>query len=148
MAHFARLDNANTVVEVVVISNEDIFDVNNNESEELGITFCQSLFDTTDTFVQTSYNYNFRNRFAGLNYTYDEENDVFIAYKPYPSWVLNSEFEWESPVPKPDYEWVSWDEDSVSWIDEDNPNVGKDGIDYSDPSNDWEATHIDWKSEE
>ncbi|MFN9952545.1 MAG: hypothetical protein ACK55I_05535, partial [bacterium] len=52
--------------------------------------------------VQTSYNANFRKKFAGKGDYYDEQNDIFY-YKDsiYPSWTLDSNFDWQPPTPKP-----------------------------------------------
>lgn len=44
----------------------------------------------------------------------------FIAKKPYPSWVLNSDKDWEAPVPLPESKTIEdcyWDEELVSWVD-------------------------------
>jgi hypothetical protein len=35
----------------------------------------------------------YRGNFAGIGFTYDEENDVFYSPQPYPSWILNEELE-------------------------------------------------------
>jgi hypothetical protein len=74
MAHFAELDNNNTVLRVVVIDNKDILDSNNVESEEIGVAFCKSLYGADTKWIQTSYNANFR---GGCSY--DEANDLFLA---------------------------------------------------------------------
>jgi hypothetical protein len=44
MAHFAELNAANTVLRVIVIANDEIIDPDGNESEAVGIAFCQALF--------------------------------------------------------------------------------------------------------
>ena len=113
MAHFAEIDNSNKVLRVVVINNAAILDTNGNESESNGIAFCQNLYG--GTWVQTSYNKNFRSNFAGVGFTYDATNDVFIPEKPFDSWVLNSSFEWEAPTPKPEGR-HRWDESTLTWI--------------------------------
>jgi len=77
MAHFAKLING-VVDQVIVISNEDIL-VDGVESEAKGISFCKSLFGQDTEWIQTSYNSNFRGRYAGVGFTYDEEKDEFIA---------------------------------------------------------------------
>jgi hypothetical protein len=79
MAHFAELDNNNTVLRVVVIDNKDILDSNNVESEEIGVAFCKSLYGADTKWIQTSYNANFRGGFAGIGCSYDEANDLFLA---------------------------------------------------------------------
>lgn len=78
MAHFAELDSNKTVLRVLVVSNDDITDENGQEQEQLGITFLQNLLGEDTKWVQTSYNSNFRGTYAGIGYSYDEENDVFV----------------------------------------------------------------------
>ena len=70
------------------------------------------------TWVQTSYNGNFRNCYAGIGYTYDSDRDVFIMPKPYPSYVLNEEtLIYEAPITHPfDKVGCEWDEDNQEWI--------------------------------
>ena len=79
MAHFAELDADNTVLRVIVVGNPDCLDANGQESEAVGIAFCQSLCGADTQWVQTSYNGNFRGCYAGIGYTYDPEADVFVA---------------------------------------------------------------------
>jgi hypothetical protein len=116
MAHFAELDENNIVKRVIVVSNNAILDDSGKESEAKGVAFCQSLFG--GRWVQTSYNNKFRKQFAGIGGRYDSANDVFIAPKPYPSWVFNqSKFDWEPPVPCPnDGMHYIWQESTVSWV--------------------------------
>ena len=78
MAHFAKLDKNNKVVEVIVISNNDILDENGNESEEKGIKFCKKLYGENTNWKQTSYNNNFRGRYAGIGIYYDCTIDEFV----------------------------------------------------------------------
>ena len=89
MAHFAKLDENNLVVDVVVVDNKDILDENGNEKEEIGIEFLKNLFGQETKWIQTSYNGKFRHTFAGIGYTYDTERDIFIGFPPYPSWTFN-----------------------------------------------------------
>ena len=120
MAHFAQIEN-NLVTQVIVVDNNDILDEQGNESEELGIQFCQDLLG--GTWVQTSYNGNIRKNYAGIGYTYDKTRDAFIPPQPYPSWLLNEETcLWESPVPYPEETegnpvMYTWDEETVSWVE-------------------------------
>ena len=49
---------------------------------------------------------------------YDEINNKFISPKPYESWILNSDFVWESPEgPRPSEGSFKWDEESLSWVE-------------------------------
>jgi hypothetical protein len=55
-------------------------------------------------------------RKAQVGGVYDSVNNKFIDLKPYESWDLNSEFEWESPSgPKPTDGFYKWNEESLSW---------------------------------
>ena len=115
MAHFAEITPGNTVLRVVVIHNNELLDENGQESEAKGQEFCRSLFG--GTWVQTSYNANFRKNYAGVGFTYDSTRDAFIPPKPFFSWVLNEvTCRWEAPVPYPtDGKRYAWDEDTTSW---------------------------------
>lgn len=89
MAHWANLDENNIVVQVVVTDNND---PNGDEGY-------QWLIDNLGgQWVQTSYNGNFRKQFAGIGYTYDPQNDVFILPQPHEAWTLNETFDWIPPV--------------------------------------------------
>ena len=116
MAHFAQLDNQNTVLQVIVVHNNELMD-NGVESEAKGIAFCQSLFPNT-RWAQTSYNGNIRKNYAGVGFLYDPIRDAFIPPKPYPSWVLDeATCQWEAPVPYPtDGERYVWDEATQTWV--------------------------------
>lgn len=116
MAHFAQLDENNVVVQVIVVHNNDCLDANGVESEAVGAGFCAKLFG--GNWKQTSYNANKRKNYAGIGYTYRADIDAFVPPKPYASWVLNIDAQWEAPVPMPtDDKRYLWDEDSVSWVE-------------------------------
>ena len=74
MAHFAKIENG-IVCEVIVVNNEVMLDENGVEQETIGAEFCAELFG--GQWVQTSYNANFRGKFAGVGDTYDEATDEF-----------------------------------------------------------------------
>jgi hypothetical protein len=76
MAHFARIENG-IVREVIVVNNEILLDDEGIESEEIGARFCADLLG--GQWVQTSYNGNFREKFAGSGDFYDADKDEFIA---------------------------------------------------------------------
>jgi len=98
MSHFAQINNNNTVIQVIVVHNNELLD-NGIELETKGITFCKFLFGKDTCWVQTSYHSNFRKNYAGVGYTYDEQRDAFIAPKPEgENWVLNENTcQWEIP---------------------------------------------------
>jgi hypothetical protein len=118
MAHFAQLNENNIITQVIVINNQDIIDNNGNESEELGISICKKFLGENTNWVQTSYNSNFRKRYAGIGMTYDSNRDAFIHQKPYNSWILNDETcDWEAPIPYPnDGNNYIWDEEIGDWV--------------------------------
>ena len=106
MAHWAELDQNNLVTRVIVTDNND-------PAGDEGYSWI--IENLGGTWVQTSYNNNFRKQFAGVGFTYDASADVFIAIKPYPSWTLDSDYNWVAPVPMPDGNY-RWDENSLSWV--------------------------------
>lgn len=80
IAHIARIDEDGICREVHVINNSDL--PNNGdfspEVEEAANAFQHSL-GLTGTWKLTSYNGNFRGRYAGIGYKYDAELDEFVA---------------------------------------------------------------------
>jgi len=115
MAHFAEIGLNNKVLRVIVVHNNELLDENGVEQEQLGADFCRGLFG--GTWVQTSYNGNFRKNFAGAGFTYDSERDAFIPPKPFDSWVLDEDTcTWTAPVPMPEDGVYYWDEATVSWV--------------------------------
>lgn len=119
MAHFAQLDDTNTVIQVIVVSNDALNDLPFPESEPVGIEFCLSLYGADTIWKQTSYNAAFRANYAGVGFVYDFILDAFISPKPYQSWLLNTTTcQWEAPIPYPtDGNWYFWDEDLVEWVE-------------------------------
>ena len=121
MAHFAKLNNDNIVIDVQSVHNDTATD------EAAGITFLNNLYGTSDTWKQTSYNTKggvhllggtpFRKNYAGIGDTYDQTRDAFIPPKPYSSWTLNeTTCLWEAPVTRPDDgKYYIWNEDNTNW---------------------------------
>ncbi len=116
MAYFARIDEDGTVLDVISISNNDAPDPAPTNSEPLGQAFIAAL-GLEGTYVQTSYNGNFRKAYAGIGWRYDADADVFIAPQPFPSWSLDANHDWQAPTPMPAEggPWM-WDEDTLSWV--------------------------------
>mgnify|MGYP003127005593 CR=1 FL=1 len=115
MAHFAEIDEKNIVLRVIVVDNKDITDEEGNEVEAIGVEFCEKLLG--GTWLQTSYNDNFRANFAGIGGTYDLANDVFLDPKPYDDWILGDDFQWIPPLPRPDGELWFWDQQNSEWAE-------------------------------
>lgn len=126
MAHFAKLDNNNVVVTVLVGRDDD---------DE--IELCSR---TGDNYKKTSYNTHgnvhydpitvqpsedqtkaFRGNFAGIGYTFYTgigANGIFMDPKPYDSWVISTaNATWIAPSAMPtDGNFYNWDEDNQTWI--------------------------------
>lgn len=90
MAHFAKLDDNNVVLEVNAVNNAELIvekttitedgyvNVTITESEEKGIAFLTQWSGGHSNWRQTSYNGNFRGKYAGIGDTYDAVNNVFV----------------------------------------------------------------------
>jgi hypothetical protein len=110
MAHYAYLDDNNIVVAVTVGKDETEL-IDGLETETY---YAQG---TPYTVKRTSYNGNIRKQYAGIGYTYDAVNDVFITPQPYPSWSLDENFDWQAPTPMPtESDWY-WSEENGEWLE-------------------------------
>lgn len=110
MAHYAFLDENNIVTEVITGRNENEIVGGVSDWEKHYADF------RGQRCVRTSYNNNIRKQYAVIGYTYDEVADVFISIKPYPSWILDDNYDWKAPVQKPseDGSW-EWNEAEQKW---------------------------------
>jgi hypothetical protein len=115
MAHFAEINSEGIVQRVIVVDNKDTLDENGQESEAVGVAFCNNLLG--GIWKQTSYNATIRKNYAGIGYKYDEELDSFIPPKPYSKWILNEETaQWEAPVAHPnDEKFYTWNDNKGEW---------------------------------
>jgi len=115
VAHFAELDQNNTVIRVVVVDNRDTADASGIEREHIGQAHLEKILG--GRWLQTSYNGNFRRNYAGTGYSYRADIDAFVPPQPYASWVLDQgTAQWRAPVAQPeDGQQYTWDESSVSW---------------------------------
>ena len=109
MAHYAFLDENNIVTEVITGIDETEL-IEGLDTETWYGDF------RGQTCKRTSYNNNIRKQYAGIGYTYDAVNDVFIQPQPYPSWSIDENFDWQPPTPKPEKGFWNWDEDLVEWV--------------------------------
>ena len=118
MAHFAELNSSNEVLRVIVVSNDDV-NANGGDQHADAETFVTTIIPHSTGGVawkQCSYNHNFRKQYAGKGYTYNPSKDKFIADKPYPSWTLDSNDDWQAPVNKPnDGKRYNWNETDRQW---------------------------------
>ena len=120
MAHFAELNSSNEVLRVIVVSNDDV-NANGGDQHADAETFVATIVPHSTGGVawkQCSYNNNFRKQYAGKGYTYNSSKDIFIANKPYPSWTLDSNDDWQPPTSKPDDgKLYYWNETDRKWED-------------------------------
>lgn len=119
MAHFAKIEN-NVVVNTIVINNDvcgDVFP----ESEPVGQDFITNTLGFDGVWKQTSYNHNFRRQYGEAGFIYDSVNDVFVRPKPFVSWTLDSNFDWQPPSPFPpdasDTKRYAWNEEQIAWVE-------------------------------
>jgi hypothetical protein len=94
MAHYAFLSDNNVVTKVITGIDETEL-IEGLDPETWYGNF------RNQTCVRTSYNGNIRKQYAGIGYTYDAVNDVFICPQPYGSWILDENFDWQPPTPMP-----------------------------------------------
>lgn len=120
MAHYAFVNDANIVVDVIVGRDED-------DLVE-GVTSWEDYYGANRGLrcLRTSYNTHagqhefdgepFRGNYAGIGFEYREDLDAFIPPQPFPSWTLNENiFEWEAPIPMPENA-SDWDEEAGAWV--------------------------------
>ena len=93
MKNFAVIEEG-TVINIIVADSKE-------DAEKYSKKQCIEIVDT----------------FVDINYTFNEEENVFIQPKPYPSYVLNANNVWESPISKPNDEDHAyyWNEEERIW---------------------------------
>ena len=121
MAHFAELDKNNIVKRVCVVDNKYV----PSDKHIDGETWCTNFWG--GTWKQTSYNSNFRKQYAAIGSTYDAAEDIFIAPKPFSSWALNADTEWEAPTARPTNE--QQEGYKINWVE---PELRFEGLKLSD----------------
>jgi hypothetical protein len=110
MSYFAKINSNNIVTDITVAEQEFI------NTGRLG---------EPSTWVETTIDGSIRKQYATIGDAYDAVNDVFIKSKPFPSWTLDDNFDWQAPTAHPDdfditgvngkiYDWnevtKAWDE--------------------------------------
>ena len=108
MAHYAFLDENNIVTEVITGKDET------EMIEGLDPETWYGNFRNQNC-KRTSYNSNIRGVYAGIGYSYNEQEDIFVIPQPFASWNRIGSF-WEAPIPRPtDGKNYSWNEDEGTW---------------------------------
>lgn len=125
MANYVVLDENNIVIDAFVGNDENVDGINwESWYSEFTGKVCKRTSYNTKGGVHILGGIPFRYNYAGVGYSYDQENDAFIPPKPegLNSWILDTEkFIWKAPVEKPEGRY-KWDESSVSWIEDNNSN--------------------------
>jgi len=112
MAHFAKLGANGKVIQVLTMDNDKMLNADGVEDETVGQQWLETHNNwPAQMWIQTSYNTRnnthtsgdnskaFRGNYAGIGYTWDEDDQIFWPKKPYASWVKNTtDARWQSPI--------------------------------------------------
>ena len=154
MAHFAKLGANGKVIQVLTMDNDKMLNADCVEDETVGQQWLETHNNwPAQMWIQTSYNTSgnkhystdeeglpilsedqskaFRGNYAGIGYTWDEDDQMFWPKKPYASWVKNmTDARWQSPIgdapaltaeqesqnTAETHRWVyDWNEEGQSW---------------------------------
>ena len=136
MAHFAKLGANGKVIQVLTLDNKDMLNADGVEDEGVGQQYLELHNNwPAQMWIQTSYNtYGnehkdggtpLRGNYAGIGYTWDEDNNIFWPKKPYASWVKDTATaRWKSPIgdapelteeEKTAGKFYNWNEEGQSW---------------------------------
>ena len=143
MAHFAKLGANGKVIAVLTMDNDKMLNADGVEDESVGQQWLETHNNwPAQMWIQTSYNTRgnthssgdnskaFRGNYAGIGYTWDEDDQIFWPKKPYASWVKNTKTShWDAPIARPDltaeqesqneagtHRWgYHWNEEGQSW---------------------------------
>ena len=119
MAHFAKLGINGKVLSVEVVADADCQGADGTELESIGVDFLNRTHGWP-LWAKTSYNTRggkyydadgseasdqskaLRGNYAGIGYTFDEDNNIFISKQPHASWTKNtSTASWNAPITYP-----------------------------------------------
>jgi len=126
MAHFAKLGANSKVIQVLTLNNSDMLNADGVEDEAVGQQYLEQHNNwPAQMWIKTSYNTSggkhytvttnedgtqtrtesadqskaLRGNYAGIGYTWDEDDQIFWPKKPYASWVKHNESaSWKSPI--------------------------------------------------
>jgi len=172
MAHFAKLDENNKVINIIKVDNADV-EANGGDWSTQAEQWVNNTFG--GTYKQTSYNSNNgkymvetitetyddgtvkartfqelendprckRWNYAQINGAYDPTNDVFIGSKPYDSWVLDTNhWNYKSPVDYPSV--LTYGDNAPYFIAWDEDNLRWLGYDDSNNEFAWDPDSSSW----
>ena len=136
MAHFAKLGVNGKVIAVHGLDNDQMLNADNQEDETVGQQRLQQIHGwPAQMWIQTSYNTRgnkyfdengleaadqskaLRGNYAGIGYTWDEDNSIFWSPKPHASWTKDiSSASWKAPITYPSVLDDGQDPVVFSWI--------------------------------
>jgi hypothetical protein len=103
MINFAELDENNNVINVIVATDASITQIPGK--------FIKCSDVTGEVAISGHYN---------------KDNNKFVFPKPFPSWILNENLEWESPLgdkPLKEGFLYAWNEESGAWDEFEKVNI-------------------------
>jgi hypothetical protein len=110
MAHFAKLGANGKIIQVLTLDNKNMLNADGVEDEAVGQQYLELNNNwPAQMWIQTSYNTSgnqhknggtpFRGNYAGIGYTWDEDNQIFWPKQPYASWLKHiATASWKSPI--------------------------------------------------
>jgi hypothetical protein len=120
MAHFAKISETKEVLQVLTLNNSDMLNADSVEDESIGQQYLETHNNwPAQMWIQTSYNTSgnkhyingeesadqskaLRGNYAGIGYTWDEDDQIFWPKKPYASWVKHIvTASWQAPITYP-----------------------------------------------
>lgn len=106
MASYALVNEENKVLEVIVLSNDEIENPETGEDDPVKVEAKkQEIYGSFNArLIKTSYNNRLNGRFAQIGWTYDDDIDIFIPPKPEgcDEFVFNQDKgDWEPPTQPP-----------------------------------------------
>ena len=152
MAHFAKLGANGKVIQVLTLNNSDMLNADGVEDESVGQQYLETHNNwPAQMWIQTSYNTSggthklggtpLRGNYAGIGYTWDEDDQIFWPKKPYASWVKNTTTAtWDCPITYPSTTTYTVGQDSfdfdIYWdetLHQSDNTKGWKARDYKDP---------------
>ena len=112
MAHFAKIGMNGKVIGVLTMGDKDMLNADGVEDESVGQQYLERHNNwPAPMWIQTSYNTSrnqhksgdnskaLRGNYAGIGYTWDEDNQIFWPKQPFASWVKDTATaNWKSPI--------------------------------------------------
>lgn len=117
--YFAELNFDNRVLRIIAVGNSDCSNQNGVFDEKVGEIFCQNHTKSSNRWLECSTDGSVRGRHKSVDQCfYSPDLDKFVPYAPYPSWTLDSDGEWQPPIPEParTSDTINvWEEITKSW---------------------------------